>query len=104
MANLTTLVSFNGTDGANPASSLNTDANGDLFGTTTGGGANGVGAVFGRRAMRAIAAVLGACLALTPLAVHADELQVKVDAGMLVGLASRDGLVRSFKGVPYAAP
>src|ERR1700722_18846424 len=54
--------------------------------------------------MRMIAAVLGALVALTSMSVRADELQVKVASGALSGLASRDGLVRSFKGVPYAAP
>jgi para-nitrobenzyl esterase len=54
--------------------------------------------------MRAVAAVLGACLALVATAARADELQVTVESGALVGLASRDGAVRSFKGVPYAAP
>ena len=49
------------------------------------------------------AAILGAFLALAPVPVFADELQVTVDAGVLSGLASRDGLVRSFKGVPYVA-
>ena len=49
------------------------------------------------------AAILGACLALTPVPGFADEFQVTVDAGALSGLASRDGLVRSFKGIPYAA-
>jgi uncharacterized repeat protein (TIGR03803 family) len=42
----TTLVSFNGTNGADPIASLIADANGDLFGTTEGGGANGFGAAF----------------------------------------------------------
>ena len=42
----TVLVSFNGANGANPAGSLLADANGDLFGTTANGGANGDGAVF----------------------------------------------------------
>src|SRR6185312_11773306 len=42
----TTLVSFNGTDGALPAGSLIADANGNLFGTTSAGGANGDGTVF----------------------------------------------------------
>ena len=38
----TTLVSFNGTNGADPHGSLIADANGDLFGTTaSAGGANG---------------------------------------------------------------
>ncbi len=42
----TTLASFNGTNGANPSAGLVADAAGDLFGTTSGGGANGVGSVF----------------------------------------------------------
>lgn len=41
----TTLVSFNGSDGGDP-SSLIADAQGDLFGTTSGGGAIGDGTVF----------------------------------------------------------
>jgi uncharacterized repeat protein (TIGR03803 family) len=40
------LVSFNYTNGANPKGSLIADANGDLFGTTANGGANGAGTVF----------------------------------------------------------
>jgi hypothetical protein len=40
MATLTTLISFNGTDGEEPEGSLIEDANGDLFGTTSAGGAN----------------------------------------------------------------
>jgi hypothetical protein len=43
---LTTLVSFNGTDGNNPLGSLIADAHGDLFGTTLYGGAYGDGRVF----------------------------------------------------------
>ena len=43
---LTTLVSFNGTNGGVPANSLIADAHGDLFGTTLEGGTNGVGTVF----------------------------------------------------------
>ena len=54
--------------------------------------------------MRVIVAVLGALMALTSMSAHADDLQVTVDTGGLVGLASRDGAVRSFKGIPYAAP
>jgi uncharacterized repeat protein (TIGR03803 family) len=41
-----TLVSFNGADGANSNAGLIADANGDLFGTTSGGGAIGDGTVF----------------------------------------------------------
>ena len=43
---LTTVASFNGSDGEYPQSSLIADANGDLFGTTPDGGANGYGTVF----------------------------------------------------------
>jgi uncharacterized repeat protein (TIGR03803 family) len=43
---LTTLVNFNGTNGAEPHASLIADAHGDLFGTTLYGGANGDGTVF----------------------------------------------------------
>jgi uncharacterized repeat protein (TIGR03803 family) len=42
----TTLVSFNGTNGASPVGSLIADAHGDLFGTTSGGGVNNDGTVF----------------------------------------------------------
>src|SRR5580693_5053345 len=45
MATLTTLVNFNGADGANPES-LIADAAGDLFGATADGGANNYGTVF----------------------------------------------------------
>jgi para-nitrobenzyl esterase len=34
----------------------------------------------------------------------ADFLRTSADSGALVGLASRDGLVASFKGIPYAEP
>jgi hypothetical protein len=43
---LTTLVNFNGTNGAAPSASLIADAHGDLFSTTAGGGANNDGTVF----------------------------------------------------------
>jgi uncharacterized repeat protein (TIGR03803 family) len=42
----TTLASFNGPNGSYPVGGLITDASGDLFGTTAGGGANGDGTVF----------------------------------------------------------
>jgi hypothetical protein len=42
----TTLISFNETDGASPTAGLTADANGNLFGTTNGGGANNCGTVF----------------------------------------------------------
>ena len=45
---MTTIYSFSGgpTDGATPEAGLIADANGDLFGTTYRGGANGDGTVF----------------------------------------------------------
>ena len=42
----TTLLSFTGTNGANPSAGLIADAAGDLFGTTVDGGADGDGTVF----------------------------------------------------------
>jgi uncharacterized repeat protein (TIGR03803 family) len=42
----TTLVSFNGTDGASPEGGLIADASGNLFGTTEAGGEYGHGTVF----------------------------------------------------------
>ena len=42
----TTLVSFNGADGGGPQAGLIIDAEGDLFGTTSSGGANSDGTVF----------------------------------------------------------
>ncbi|MFZ4408304.1 MAG: choice-of-anchor tandem repeat GloVer-containing protein [Paracraurococcus sp.] len=41
-----TIVNFNGTDGEYPSGSLIIDSVGNLFGTTTGGGAYGAGTVF----------------------------------------------------------
>ncbi|HXM40827.1 MAG TPA: choice-of-anchor tandem repeat GloVer-containing protein [Bryobacteraceae bacterium] len=42
----TTLYSFDGTDGVNPSAALVQGADGDLYGTTYNGGANGYGTVF----------------------------------------------------------
>jgi uncharacterized repeat protein (TIGR03803 family) len=43
---ITTLASFNGANGSGPVGDLALDANGDLFGTTVGGGDFGNGTVF----------------------------------------------------------
>jgi hypothetical protein len=43
MASITTLFSFDGTHGALPTADLIDDAAGDLFGTTSAGGANNLG-------------------------------------------------------------
>src|SRR5277367_4076965 len=41
-----TLVNFDGTDGANPEAGLVQATNGEFYGTTSEGGANGIGTVF----------------------------------------------------------
>ena len=46
VATLTTLISFDGTDGAAPLGTLIADKAGNLFGTTAGGGPTGGGTVF----------------------------------------------------------
>ena len=43
---LTTLITFNGSNGKGPYGSLIADATGDLFGTTWNGGSSGSGNVF----------------------------------------------------------
>jgi uncharacterized repeat protein (TIGR03803 family) len=43
---ITTLLPFNGSNGANPWCPLLMDASGNLYGTTPGGGANGQGTIF----------------------------------------------------------
>ncbi len=43
---ITTVAYFNWTDGANPSTTMVQDTSGDLFGTTTAGGANQQGGVF----------------------------------------------------------
>jgi uncharacterized repeat protein (TIGR03803 family) len=62
--NLTTLVSFDGTShGSNPYAGLAVDTNGNLYGTTQNGGANGYGVVFkvaaGTNSMTALASFDG---------------------------------------------
>jgi uncharacterized repeat protein (TIGR03803 family) len=59
------LFSFNGTDGAGPAAGLTADASGNLFGTTSGGGANNYGAVFEIRNTGTVAAPVYASTPIT---------------------------------------
>ncbi len=59
-----TLVSFNGANGGNPIAGLIADASGNLYGTTSGGGANNAGTVFqlaaGTHALTTLATFNGA--------------------------------------------
>jgi uncharacterized repeat protein (TIGR03803 family) len=55
---ITTLASFNGTNGAGPEAGLVEDSNGSLFGTTSAGGAYGAGTVFQVGASGAIATLV----------------------------------------------
>jgi uncharacterized repeat protein (TIGR03803 family) len=43
---ITTLASFNGTDGSHPCGGVTMDANGNIFGITASGGANGFGTAY----------------------------------------------------------
>ena len=61
----TTLVSFNGYDGANPYAGLIADASGDLFGTTEAGGTYGYGTVFEIQNTGAVAAPVYASAPIT---------------------------------------
>jgi uncharacterized repeat protein (TIGR03803 family) len=45
-SSITTLASFDGSKGANPSSAVTFDANGNLYGTSQGGGANNLGMVW----------------------------------------------------------
>jgi uncharacterized repeat protein (TIGR03803 family) len=71
-----TLVTFNGSDGADPHASLAFDAHGNLFGTTFGGGAFGQGTVF----------------------------EIKVDSSAATGYASTPTTLVSFNGSNGALP
>lgn len=95
----TTLVSFDGADGAFPQSSLIADANGDLFGTTSGGGAFGEGTVF------EIATTKGG-YASTPITlVSFDDYDGGVPIGRLIADSNGDLFGTTFVGgASYSGP
>jgi uncharacterized repeat protein (TIGR03803 family) len=71
----TTLVNFDGSDGKNPYAGLIKDANGDLFGTSSAGGAYGYGTVFELDNTGSVAAPVYASSSTTPTAqVHTPGL------------------------------
>ncbi len=72
---LTTLASFNGTNGAYPEAGLILDSSGNLYGTAYGGGANGDGTVF------ELAAGSGA---ITPLASFNGTNGACPEAGLIM--------------------
>ena len=78
----TALVSFNATDGAYPTGTLILDANGNLFGTTTFGGAN------------------NDCV----LAVCGTVFEIKTDSTTGTGYASSPTILVSFNGADGAYP
>ena len=79
----TTLVSFNGSNGANPDGGLTADANGDLFGTTSAGGANNYGTVFEIKNAGAAAAPVYASVPTTLLNFNGSNGQ-DPEAGLIV--------------------
>ncbi len=86
---ITTLASFSGANGANPIGALLMDASGDLFGTTSGGGALGDGTVFelaaGASAVTTLASFNGADGQTPTAGVVMDS------SGDLIGTASQGG-------------
>ena len=104
---LTTLPTFNATNGANPEAGLTADAAGSLYGTTANGGANGDGTVFevavGTHALTTLA-TFNATNGATP------EAGLTADAvGNLYGTtedggANNDGTVFELTGTGFAVP
>ena len=83
-ATLTTLINFILPDGESPRGSLIADANGDLFGTTLSGGANGDGTVF------EIAKTAGAYASAPTTLVTFNGADGSIPAGSLIADASGD--------------
>jgi uncharacterized repeat protein (TIGR03803 family) len=93
---ITTLASFNGTNGATPCAGLIEDASGNLFGTTYSGGASGDGTVFeiakGSGAISTLASFNGANGA-GPLAAVIEDASGNLLGTTGYGGASSDGTV-----------
>ena len=93
----TTLVNFDGSNGALPYAGLIADANGNLFGTTEDGGANGDGTVFEIKNTGTVAAPVYASALTTLVNFTADngaspQAGLTADAnGNLFGTTSQGG-------------
>jgi uncharacterized repeat protein (TIGR03803 family) len=75
-----TLVTFNGSNGAEPYAGLTVDSNGNLFGTTLKGGASGTGTVFEIQNTGTVAAPVYASNPITLLYGGSPEARLIVDA------------------------
>ncbi len=97
----TFLATFNGTNGSLPYGSLSTDANGDLFGTTSGGGANFYGTVFEiAKTAGGYASTVTTIASFTQAGPNMPNAGVIVDAkGDLFGTTTANG--NSFAGAVY---
>jgi uncharacterized repeat protein (TIGR03803 family) len=95
----TTLVSFDGSDGSGPDAGLIADANGDLFGTTGSGGANGYGTVFEIKNTGTIAAPVYASTPIT--LVSFDGSDGRGPSGGLIADANGDLFGATTSGGAY---
>jgi uncharacterized repeat protein (TIGR03803 family) len=89
---LTTLVSFTGADGANPYGSLVQVTNGDLYGTTYSGGANGSGTIFKMNPSGALTTVYSFCsLASCADGAYPGSALIQAKGGELYGTTVSGG-------------
>ena len=89
---ITTLASFNGSNGASPQADLTRDSNGNLFGTAFSGGANNFGTVFelpvGGDAITTLASFNGSN-GVNPMACRSFLIQAAISLGDFGGWRCR---------------
>jgi uncharacterized repeat protein (TIGR03803 family) len=95
---ITTLATFNGTNGAAPRGALMQDSSGNLFGTTTQGGAQGYGTVFELKADSS-GNLFGSTRLGPGYGNTGTIFEVKAGSGTITTLASFDG---TNGGVPFS--
>jgi uncharacterized repeat protein (TIGR03803 family) len=104
---ITTLASFNGTNGANPVGGLIMDSSGNLYGTTYDGGAWSTGTVFelahGSRKITTLAS-LGGAVGTYAYNFYPLGGLVMDASGNLYGTASGSGAVVSGPGTVFEVP